>query len=322
MLIEKVNSQYPLCRIPGLVVTQNGTLIAYYECRSSLSDWAMIDIKIIISTDKGESWHTVKVIHGNGDTLNNPVMFVKENTVHLLYCKNYYGLFYCNSTDGGKSFSDPEDISRFLQNTDFKYTVNAVGPGHGIVHNGNLIVPIWFAFNKDEPQKHHPSFLRTLYSADDGKTWRLGEEIGNGVLVNPSEAALAVTADNEVLISIRNENPEKLRAFSVSENGFSNWHKLHLKENMPDPTCHGSMFHTKNCIYHINCNSKVSGSEGRVDLTVKKSTDNFNSYETIFISKYGGYSDIAVFENSLYVLYEKNILDPNEAGIFFERIEI
>lgn len=63
MLIEKVNNgSYSQCRIPGIVMTENGSLLAYYECRKSNSDWAEIDIKIIRSTDGGESWQTVTVI--------------------------------------------------------------------------------------------------------------------------------------------------------------------------------------------------------------------------------------------------------------------
>ena len=51
MLIEKNNTEYAVCRIPGLVRTESGTLLCYYECRSDLSDWARIDIKIRRSTD-------------------------------------------------------------------------------------------------------------------------------------------------------------------------------------------------------------------------------------------------------------------------------
>ena len=47
MIIEKANTQYGACRIPGLVLTKCGTLLGYYECRSSSSDWAQIDLKVI-----------------------------------------------------------------------------------------------------------------------------------------------------------------------------------------------------------------------------------------------------------------------------------
>lgn len=38
MLIEQVNSNgYSQYRIPGIVITEKGTLLAYYECRKSNS---------------------------------------------------------------------------------------------------------------------------------------------------------------------------------------------------------------------------------------------------------------------------------------------
>ena len=314
MLIEKVNSQYPICRIPGLIITNMGTLIAYYECRSSLSDWAEIDIKIIRSEDKGKTWETVTIIKGNGETLNNPVMFVQDDKIHLLFCKNYAGLYYSISENDGKTFSEFQNISHFLEDIGFDYTVNAIGPGHGISHNGNLIVPIWFAYNKEEPEKHQPSFLRTLYSLDNGKSWNIGEEIGKGVLVNPSEAAMAVCENDMVLISIRNENAEKSRAFAISKTGFSNWEELNLNKNMADPICQGSMFNTESEIYHINCNH----SEERKNLTIKISQDRFKTFREITVNELGGYSDIAAKGSEIFVIYEKDIFNPTEAEIRFE----
>ena len=58
MIIEKTYGNYTDFRIPGMVVTEKGTLLRYCECRRSVSDWADIDIKISRSCDGGESWET------------------------------------------------------------------------------------------------------------------------------------------------------------------------------------------------------------------------------------------------------------------------
>ena len=115
MLIEKINTEYREYRIPGLILTEKGTLIGYYECRDSTSDWARIDLKIIRSTDRGESWETVMIIPGEGHTMNNPVMIVDGEKIHFLYCRDYRELYYRRSTDDGKSFSEPRDITYVLQ---------------------------------------------------------------------------------------------------------------------------------------------------------------------------------------------------------------
>ena len=312
MLIEKAQGEiYAQCRIPGIVATEKGTLLAYYECRKAVSDWAEIDIKIIRSTDDGETWETAYVIYGNGETLNNPVMFVKGEEIHFLFLKNYKDLFHCISTDDGKSFSEPQE--KKVEYGIFHNAV-AIGPCHGIVHNGKMIVPVWFAQNEENPEEHRPSVIATLYSTD-GEKWILGDFIGKEVLSNPSECALAVTADNKIIISIRNENECHQRAFALSDNGYSNWSELTFNPHMPDPICMGSMCHDSKKIYHINCNSDTA----RENLTVKISEDCFETIESVFVDTVAGYSDIAVKNNNLFIIYER---DSTNGGLYFKKIEL
>ena len=56
MILEKIKTEYYMCRIPGIIATSRGSLVAYYECRKAPGDWAQIDLKIQKSTDGGESW--------------------------------------------------------------------------------------------------------------------------------------------------------------------------------------------------------------------------------------------------------------------------
>ena len=315
MLMEKTFGElYHMCRIPGLVLTEKGTLLAYYECRRSASDWADIDLKIIRSTDTGESWETVLIVPSTGNTMNNPMIAVKGDMLHFFFCENYRRLFHCVSTDDGRNFSEPTEITDVFEQGGFFYNVIAVGPGHGIVHNGVILLPVWIGCNKTEPQAHHPSFIATIYSEDDGAAWKLGEVIGREMLTDPSECALAVTPDGKVLISIRNENACRRRAFAVSENGYSGWTDLHFAENMPDPVCMGSMAHTKEEIFHINCACETE----RRNLTIKISRDRFRTFDEIFVDDPAGYADIAVSKEDIFVLYEKDIAHD---GLYFKRIK-
>jgi sialidase-1 len=312
MIIEKANSEiYSQCRIPGIVITEKGTLLAYYECRRSNSDWADIDIKIIRSTDEGDTWQTVTVISGNGNTLNNPVMFVKGEELHFLFLKNYKTMFHCVSTNDGQDFSVPEEKTI---DCGFFYNAVAVGPGHGIIHGGKMIVPVWFAQNKEDTKAHHPSVIATLHSTDGGK-WFLGELIGRDILVNPSECALVATADDRVLISIRNENDCRQRAFALSDDGVGNWKNIFFHPKMPDPVCMGSMCCEGGKIYHINCASHTH----RENLTVKISKDNFKSFKSIFVDTPGGYADIAVKNDTMYILYERDCIN---GGLYFTKIRL
>ena len=228
--------------------------------------------------------------------------------------KNYKEIWKCVSTDDGKSFGKTERVN-FESEVDFFYNVVAVGPGHGIVHNGRLIVPIWFAYNREKEKSHHPSFISTFYSDDRGESWKVGEIIFRDKLRNPSECALAITAENEILISIRHEGEIRTRGLAKSKDGISAWKGLRFEENLTDPICMGSMTHRNGRIYHTNCDS----SRDRKNLTVKISDDCFKSYKSIYVSDIGGYSDMAIWEDKLFILYEKTA-QPFE--LFFEEINI
>src|ERR1041384_2764114 len=54
---------YPVYRIPALVLTERGTLLAFAEARKSLRDHAENKIVMKRSTDTGSTWGALKVIH-------------------------------------------------------------------------------------------------------------------------------------------------------------------------------------------------------------------------------------------------------------------
>ncbi len=319
MIIEQHAGQYFHCRIPGIISTEDGSLLAYYECRKSDSDWAEIDIKIIRSDDKGEHWNTVKILSEENCTLNNPVMICNGKTLHFLCCKNYKEVFYCTSNDDGISWSEPVAITDTFNN--IKHTVLALGPGHGIVtKNGVMIIPVWYAYNAENKLAHHPSFIGTVYSKDCGKTWLTGELIKKDFLINPSECAMGFLNNGQVVMSIRNESTEHLRCFAKSKNGYSDWYDVNFDSRFSDPICQGSITNRKNTIYHINCDDKNE----RKNLTVKMSDDDLKNIKTIKIDNCGGYSDICIIENTAYVIYEDTTdTDDNYfVDLKFKRITI
>ena len=323
MVVEQAIGEYSDFRIPGMVATKHGTLLRYCECRRTVSDWADIDIKVARSDDEGASWETVLLVNSGGNTLNNPVMFVNGDNLVFLYCKNYKEIWKCVSTDDGKHFG-PSARVNFESSVDFFYNVVAVGPGHGIVHDGRLLVPAWFAYNHEDAKSHHPSFIATLYSDDGGETWQVGEQIFREELTNPSECALAITADNEILISIRHEGEHRTRGLAKSADGISAWREFRYEEKLADPICMGSMTHREGRIYHSNCDSE----KGRKNLTIKITDDAFETIRSIYVSEDAGYSDIALLGNKICIFYEKTILLETKERrykpfeLYFEMIEL
>ncbi len=317
--MESAHSEYAICRIPGLIRTAKGTLIAYYECRrESRSDWAEIDLKWIRSCDRGTSWEPMGLLRGEGNTLNNPVMISHGERIHFLFCKNYKDIYHAVSEDDGRHFSEPRRLEGIAEGVQRFYNVVAVGPGHGIVHGNRLLVPVWFAYNEQDPHAHHPSFVSTLYSEDGGEHWQVGEILPTvEAIPDPNESALAVTADGQILMSIRNESTARMRALAFSSTGKDGWSQPKLWEQLPDPVCQGSMFHHDGRIYHINCTSQTH----RTHLTVKLSDDAFRSFREYPVSERGGYSDLAVAEDELYILFERDA-QKGSGGLFFQRIPL
>src|SRR4051812_6602173 len=51
---------YALYRIPGIVVTSKGTLLAYCEARRGSSDWGASDVFLRRSADGGKTWEPAR----------------------------------------------------------------------------------------------------------------------------------------------------------------------------------------------------------------------------------------------------------------------
>lgn len=262
-LFEAGKEGYGQFRIPGIIVTKNGVVLAYCEARRNAStDWGQIDVMLRRSTDGGLTWSPMKkIIELEGKfernpaataqklgkegeiTVNNPIAFAdpRAGVVHFLYCVEYNRLFYVRSDDDGLSFSKPTEITAAIEKLkpSYEWQSIAVGPGHGIrLQNGRLIAPIWMSTGKGG-HAHRPSIISTVYSDDDGKTWQLGDTIANETkpLVNPNESILLELADGRVMINIRSESPEHRRAVAISLDGSTKWSVPKFQEELLEPIC-------------------------------------------------------------------------------------
>lgn len=308
---DTADGGYNYVRIPGIAVTDDGTIFAYYECRTG-SDWSAIDIGMRKSTDGGRTWSERRIlVSGRGrNTVNNPVMIADGNVLHFLYCENYKRIFHTQSTDCGETWSAPAELTDEIDRKVGRFwSVCAVGPCHGIkLGSGRLAVPMWFAYNRSDIFAHHPSFIKVLYS-DDGINWSLSETIGKGILTDPSECCIA-ECGGRIVLNIRNENDCRLRAISESTDCV-HWSEPKFAENLIDPVCCAGMCSNGEKLCFSNCASQTE----RNNLTVKCLDGKEKTVSEILVSEDGGYSDINFYKNLLYVVYEQ---DDNKALNFAE----
>ena len=81
-LFEAGKEGYVTYRIPGIVVTKHGTVLAYCAARKNgIGDWDNINIALRRSTDGGRSWQPRQIIVDAGKaTADNPTAIVDRQT--------------------------------------------------------------------------------------------------------------------------------------------------------------------------------------------------------------------------------------------------
>lgn len=316
-------------RIPGMIVTRKGTVLAYCEARKNSSDWAMMDILLYRSENHGKNFsNPVILAQGTEEhkTVNNPVMVEDKNgRIHFLYCEDYSvnggRVLRRFSDDDGITWSTPIDITAYTM-PDFRNAF-ALGPGHGIMTKENvLVIPIWMVpkhYNSDIYQ-HTPSVLSTIYSKDNGETWQMGDILDtNHYVLSPNETVLTETSDGRVYLNAR--HLAYYRAKAYSDNGYSGWTEYGPEFGLPTPQCFSSVAsyndgeHPYTIIY-AGCVSKTS----RTRVTVFASTDDGKTFPVSKLLDFdrGGYTEVAVDnkEGLIYVLYEDNYGTINYLATF------
>src|SRR5262245_42996813 len=142
---------YHTFRIPALVITKQGTLLAFCEGRkTSRADQGDIDLVLKRSTDGGKTWGPLQVVHEEGGTakitIGNPCPVVDQDTgtVWLPFCRDNNDVFVTHSTDEGRTWAAPVQITAQVKKPG--WTWYATGPGVGIQlrhgpHRGRLVIP-------------------------------------------------------------------------------------------------------------------------------------------------------------------------------------
>lgn len=339
-LFEGGTEGYECFRIPAIVSTTQGTILAFAEGRKKgCSDTGDIDLVMKRSTDNGLSWSKLMVIWDDGDNVcGNPAPVVDEQSgaIHLLSTwnlgkdkeskiiddssKDTRRVFVMRSDDDGKSWSDAEEITSSVKKEN--WTWYATGPCHGIqlksaAHKGRLLIP---CDHIEAGTKKYYSHV--IYSDDNGKSWNLG---GTTLQDQVNECTVVELSDGRLLLNMRNyDRSQKTRKIAFSDDGGLSWSDLASDPVLIEPICQASMLRvsdnkqTVHGLYFLNPAHK----DERRMMTLRRSEDEGLSWSEFRVLHPGpsAYSDLTLLSNgSLGCLYEAGHSSPYQ-GIVFQSL--
>lgn len=285
---------YRRYRIPSLLTTPKGTVLAICEGRKDGGGLTgNIDLVLKRSTDSGKTWGPLEVIADmENDTLGNPcpVVDASTGTIWLHFTRSVGAeteqqivdgsgkptrVFVTSSTDDGKTWAKPREISDAVRRPD--WTWYGTGPGVGVqLKSGRLFIPSYHAEKGTKRYRSHG-----VFSDDGGKTWAIGESLD----ADTSEPQAAQRADGTLVLSTRTIPPAGkkqgesfFRTIAESADGGATWKNVTQDRTLHDPSCQASLYRwpgaEKLWLY-----SHPTG-PGRRELTLKLSKDEGRTWES------------------------------------------
>ncbi|MGW0799853.1 exo-alpha-sialidase [Streptomyces sp. NPDC002692] len=333
---------YACFRIPAVVRTPRGTLLAFAEGRvHDCGDAGDIDIVVKRSTDGGRTWGPLQVVNeGAGDTHGNPAPVVDARTGRVVLAETYNTgrtdgrscdvpcdrtphLQY--SDDDGLSWSAPRDLSDEILPPEWN-SWYATGPVHGIQltrgrHTGRLV----FGVNTEtwDGSRVTANNAALITSDDGGSHWRIGATdswpiADDGTFrQKPSELTLTQRTDGAVLVSGREQDGTDLghRTQAVSRDGGDTFTAPF--RDLPDlyaPQVQGSVLRLDDRIL-LAC---PGDPDRRRTMMIRSSYDGGRTWDsvdrgTVVTTDWSGYSDLTRIDgDTVGLLYEGGAVDARD----------
>lgn len=204
-------------RLPAITKTSSGTLVAFAERRNdSCDDNAVTDIVMKRSFNDGRTWTDTEVVLGHesgAESISFATVVAHSDGPIFLFTTTQPSPTDNRprtpkvqvSTDDGREWSEPRDLSSSIMAPSGDDDWFATGPGHGIelqrgAHQGRIVVPVTYKEDGEGEQG-----VRMIYSDDLGGTWTSGASVKYDMddfhLVEPT---IAEDDDANILMVARN----------------------------------------------------------------------------------------------------------------------
>ena len=282
---------YPCYRIPALVVTPSGTLLAAYDGRPSPDDLpGPIDLLLRRSHDNGDTWESQEVLRtGDGfEGFGDPSFIIDQDTgtILLFHATGTLAGFF-EAVEGwdppdlvqhvGLSISDDDGrtwthrtITDQLKRPGISGIFAASGTGTQVRsgrYKGRLVQPMVL-------RDHDQITAAAAFSDDHSATWTLSAPIGVGT----DESAVAALADGRLLMHSRSAGH---RLASYSEDGGATWSAPQPINGLQDPGDNGSLI-------VLNDDASGSGDHGATLLASSNLDSGLRRNTSLSLSYDGG----------------------------------
>ena len=308
---------YHTYRIPAILRTPKGTLLAFAEARkNSTSDFGDIDMVVKRSSDGGKTWSAQALIADRGEnSIGNPCPVIdrKTGTIWLpliaapgnidkndiMEGRAAQTVWLTKSLDDGQSWSRLREITSQVKARD--WTWFATGPGVGIqLGDGRLLIPCDHRLaGSDVPYSH------AMFSTDGGESWKSGTAVGE----KTNECQVVELAGGDLLMNMRSFHGQNRRAVALSQDRGLTWTHLRLHQELIEPACQASLIALGSGRDRLLLFSNPAATK-RVNMTVRVSRDRGETWPAAR-SLYAGPSAYSCLVD----------LGGNDAGCLFERGE-
>lgn len=308
-------------RIPSLVTTKNGTLLAIGDGRlnSNADVPARIDFYIRRSTDNGTTWGE-SIIISNTEYGGDACTVVDKTTgrIFIFYAysqyKNIFGSDgnpnsenclrsrYIYSDDDGLTWSNSVDLTAALYKAgDNSYWASG---GTGIqLRNGTLVIPIAVV-------RSGVIFGGILYSTDHGATWSRSQ---TNSFDKFDENTIVELNDGRVMVNSRNHYGNGSRLVTYTSDLGTTWEPYSFDATLIDPICQGNIMRYTSTLDGSDKNrilfSNPGSTSARIDGTLRISYDEGQTwaYSKLYQAGDSNYSCISILpDGKIGVFYEVN----------------
>jgi sialidase-1 len=271
VLFREGEAGYESYRIPALLRTLDGTLLAFCEMRHKFGDSGDINIGLRRSTDGGQTWTTAQIVTSLAtDTAGNPCVMQDPSSgdIVLLCCRNrgqddYSDIaggtgrarrvYVQRSANGGQTWTSPDEITAQVHRPNWRWY--ATGPGVGAVltagpHAGRLVAGCNHTLAHTPPagRAYDPKYAgqHLIYSDDGGRTWKIGPLSSNpDGEVNEDETAVTVLPDGRTVYANCRAAPSGIapgnRADTYALDGAAYRLPMRPQACLTVPSCEGAL---------------------------------------------------------------------------------